>query len=61
MNQTTLHPSMLLALRAVRDGGPPPTRAERYWLLDGGYINADGTLAYKGHNELNNDDNRKGK
>lgn len=54
----TLHPSMMLALRAVRDKGPSPNRAERFWLLDAGYINADGTLTMRGHNELNNDDNR---
>jgi hypothetical protein len=54
----TLYPSMLLALRAVRDGGHI-TRAETYWLLDGGYLNADGTLTMRGHNELNNDDKRK--
>jgi hypothetical protein len=54
----TLHSSMLLALRTVRDGGKP-TRAERYWLRDAGYINSDGTLTMSGHNELNNDDNQK--
>lgn len=55
----TLHSSTILALRAVRDGGPPPNRAERFWLLDAEYINADGTLTMRGHNELNNDDKRK--
>lgn len=54
----TLRSSMVLALRAARDGGPPPTLAEHFWLLDGGYINANGTLTLKGHVELNNDDNR---
>jgi hypothetical protein len=58
MRPSTLHSSMILALRAVRDGGHP-TRAERFWLMDGGYIDDNDSLTMKGHNELNNDDNRK--
>lgn len=55
----TLHPSMMLALRAVRDGGNL-TRAEGFWLRSEQYIDDDNTLTLKGHAELNNDDNRKG-
>jgi hypothetical protein len=55
----TLAPNMMLALRAVRDGGHL-TRAERFWLKSECYINDDNTLTMKGHNELNKDDNSKG-
>lgn len=55
----TIAPSMLLALRSLRDGGLSPKSKKRFWLLDEGYINADDTLTMRGHNELNNDDNRK--
>jgi hypothetical protein len=55
----TLHSSMLLALRAVRDGGHL-TRAEHFWLKSEQYIDDNNTLTVKGHNELNNDDNYKG-
>lgn len=54
-----LAPGMMLALRAVRDGGRL-TRAEHFWLVSEHYINQDSTLTVKGHNELNADDNRKG-
>jgi hypothetical protein len=54
----TLAPSMLLALRAVRDGGHL-SRAEHFWLRSEQYITDDSVLTVKGHNELNNDDNRK--
>ena len=54
----TLPPSMLLALRAVRDGGRL-TRSEHFWLKSEQYIDENNTLTLKGHNELNNDDKRK--
>lgn len=50
--------SMLLALRAVRDGGHP-TRAELFWLKAEHYVDENNILTVKGHNELNIDDNRK--
>jgi hypothetical protein len=53
-----LHPSMMLALRAVRDGGNL-TRAEQFWLKSEQYIDDNNALTMKGHNELNNDDKRK--
>lgn len=54
-----LHPSMMLALRAIRDGGHL-SRAEHFWLKSEQYIDDNNTLTMKGHNELNNDDNSKG-
>lgn len=54
----TLYPSMMLALRAVHDGGHL-TRAEHFWLKSEQYIDDANALTMKGHNELNNDDKRK--
>ena len=54
-----LQHSMMLALRAIRDGRYL-TRAEHFWLRSQQYINEDNTLTMKGHNELSNDDNSKG-
>lgn len=54
----TLAHSMLMALRAVRDGGHV-TRAELFWLRTEFYINEKHELTVKGHNELNNADNDK--
>jgi hypothetical protein len=55
----TLAPNMLLALRAVRDGGHL-TRAERFWLKSEYYIDENDRLTMRGENELNNADNAKG-
>ncbi len=55
----TLAPTMMAALRALRDGGHV-TRAEVTWLRSESYIDERGALTVKGHNELNNDDNSKG-
>jgi len=54
----TLAPGMMLALRAVRDGGHL-TRAEQFWLRSEQYITDGNSLTLKGHNELNNDDKAK--
>ena len=56
----TLAPGMMLALRAVRDGGHL-TRAEQFWLRSEFYIDENNRLTLKGHNELNNDDNLRDK
>jgi hypothetical protein len=50
---------MILALRAVRDGGHL-TRAEQFWLKSEFYIDENNRLTMRGHNELNNADNSKG-
>ena len=55
----TLAPGMMLALRAVRDGGHL-TRAEQFWLRSEFYITEDNKLTLKGESELNKDDNSKG-
>jgi hypothetical protein len=55
----TLASGMMLALRAIRDGGHI-TRAEQFWLRSEQYIDDKNTLTVKGHNELNIDDNAKG-
>jgi len=54
----TIAPGMLLALRAIRDGGHL-TRAERFWLKSEYYIDENDKLTMRGHNELNEDDKRK--
>lgn len=54
----TLAPNMLMALRAVRDGGHR-TRAELFWLRSEFYIDENNKLTMRGHNELNEDEKRK--
>ncbi len=54
----TLAFNMMMALRAVRDGGRI-TRAEQFWLKSEFYITDDNKLTMKGENELNKDDNSK--
>ena len=51
----TLATNMMMALRAVRDGGHI-NRAEQFWLRSEFYITEDNKLTLKGHNELNNAD-----
>lgn len=53
----TLAPSMLMALRAVRDG-THLSRAEHFFLRSEQYITDDNKLTLKGENELNSDENR---
>jgi hypothetical protein len=55
----TLSPNMIMALRAVRDGGHL-TRAEQFWLKSEYYIDKNNKLTMRGENELNNADNAKG-
>jgi hypothetical protein len=55
----TLASGMILALRAIREGGHI-TRAEQFWLRSEQYIDEKNALTVKGHNEINNDDNSKG-
>lgn len=55
----TLAPNMMLALRAIRDGGHL-TRSEQFWLKSEHYITDTNKLTMKGENELSKDDNSKG-
>jgi len=52
----TLASNMIMALRAVRNGGHI-TRAEQFWLKSEFYITDDNKLTMKGESELNKDDN----